>query len=87
MRVEVILNATGINPYARWGLRCNPFPAIATYGYAAANALLADLAARPIASQTDLRDRLKGCSAQFLELCVRYYRPGKRTRFYVEWTD
>jgi hypothetical protein len=87
MIVEVTLNGTGSNPYLIYGLSCNPFPQIAKAGFEGANRLLADLAAVPIENVESLRERLKGCSEEFIGICCSQFKPGERVRFKVRWHD
>lgn len=85
MKVTVKLNGTNANPYERLGLTRNPFPRIPKAEYAAANDLLARLEAEPIVDVTELRERLAGCSPEFIELCCKSYKPGQMTEFGIEW--
>jgi hypothetical protein len=89
MEVIVVLNGTNQNPYERYGMRRNPFHAIpyADQRFAAANEILADLDANPIRNVEDLRRRLDGCTAEFIELCTGRYQRGKRVKFSVYFPD
>ena len=84
MQVTVRLNGTDTNPFERMGLRSNPFGQISKAEFAGADALLNDLHARPIKDEADLRERLVGCTQEFIDLCVNQFRPGEIARFTVE---
>ncbi len=85
MKFEVSLNGTDSNPFTKLGLTQNPFPAIPKAEYEVVNVTLADLGARPIKDAEDIRCRLIGWSAEFIELCVTNFIPGKITKFTVEY--
>lgn len=85
MRITVKLNGTDENPYAKYGLKCNPFPQIGLDEFRGANALLADLAANPIKDLDDLRNRLKGCTGEFIDLCCQRFEKGKTVEFQIDF--
>lgn len=89
MKVQVNLNGTKVNPYKEMGFTQNPFPAIphADARFTEANRILADLDAEPIINVVDLRERLKGCDAEFIELCVGQFQKGKRVKFTISFPD
>jgi hypothetical protein len=77
----VQLNGTDKNPYEGIGFSGNPFPAIPVSGFEAANALLSDLASHPIRDLDDLRERLKGCAQELIDICVQNFQKGKIVTF------
>ena len=85
--IEVRINGTDENPWLRMGLRQNPFPQVGKAEYDAGERMLNSLDAEPIKSPDDIRERLKGFDPEFIELCIKHYEPGKRTKFTVKWED
>jgi hypothetical protein len=85
MKVVVTLNGTDKNPWHTMNLTRNPFPQLAKAEFSQADDLLADLDGDPIVDADDLRKRLRGCSQEFIDVCVAQYQPGKRIRFVVEF--
>jgi hypothetical protein len=87
---DVTLNGSNRNPYERYGLERNPFPALPDASiHPSVNGCLADLAARPIVDAADLRQRLTaaGASTEFVEGCVARFQPGRTVRFTVSFPD
>jgi hypothetical protein len=84
----VTLNGTDENPFLRYGMSRNPFPAIPKVELSDANELLADLAARPIRDLADLRERMIGrASQEFIELCTERFRKGRTISFVVSFEE
>ena len=82
---NVRLNGTDKNPYLDlYGLVQNPFPQVAKYEYMAFCHLLNNLAAIPIPNESVLLHRLKGCTQEFIDLCVSLYEPGKMVEFEIK---
>lgn len=86
-RVEITLNGTDENPFLRFGLRQNPFPAIPKMELSRANRIIADLHANPIKDEADLRQRLQGCPPEFIDGCCQRFHKGEMTSFMIEWPD
>lgn len=87
MKITVELNGTDVNPYHKLGLTQNPFPQTAKYEYDAACLCVQSLGGDPIPDTDYIRERLKGFSAEFIELCVSQFRPGQLIKFVVEWNE
>jgi hypothetical protein len=85
MRLIVALNGTSENPWHRIGLTQNPFPQIAKYEVAEACVRLQSLGGDPIPNVKYIRDKLKGFSEEFIDLCCKNYRPGEFVKFDVEF--
>jgi hypothetical protein len=83
IEVEVVINGSDVNAWHAYDLTCNPFPAVPKYEFGRFNKVLQQLDGDPIRSVEDLQRILLGGSPEFLELCVRHYVPGERTRFTV----
>jgi hypothetical protein len=81
--ITVTINGTAQNPWHRYNLRQNPFPQLAKAEYDAACRAIASLDGDPITDAQQIRDRLPGFGAPFVELCVSQYRPGQRVCFRV----
>jgi hypothetical protein len=71
------INGTRTNPYAQWGLRCNPFPLSGIHEFHAAERQLNSLGGEPILADDEIRDRLRGFDPEFVERVVRAWTPGK----------
>jgi hypothetical protein len=84
-KITVRLNGTDKNPFAIWGMRCNPFPQVGEYELMPVQRRLAELAGEPIKDEADLRKRLEGFDANFVEGCVRRFRPGEIVEFDIEF--
>ena len=85
LTVKVRLNGTSENSYKKlYGLKQNPFPQIATAESSALDWLINNLAAEPISDEAHLRERLTGAHPEFVELCVKHFKPGERTEFTIE---
>lgn len=83
LTVRVTINGTTENPWGRYGLTCNPFPQLAKAEFSRGERQIASLDGDPVTDEADLRERLAGFSAEFIELCVSQYQPGQRVRFAV----
>lgn len=88
MKVTITLNGTTENPFAKYGLKCNPFPAIADASprYDYANKLISRLA-MPITDKAELKSLMQGCSEDLIELCLSKFTPGEIVRFRIEFPD
>jgi len=75
--LEFTINGTDTNPYARWGLRCNPFPGTPYHELMRGAMQLNSLGGEPIRSAADIRERLRGFEPAFVERVIRAWRPGK----------
>lgn len=82
-RLKVVLNGTDTNPYARWGLKQNPFPQLGKAEYDRAERAINSLGGEPIKDEADIRQRLRGFKADFVNLCVRNFKKGATVTFYV----
>lgn len=82
-RLRVTLNGTDKNPYARYGLKHNPFPQMGKAEYQGAEMAVNSLGGEPIKDEADIRRRLRGFSAEFVNLCVHNFKPGVTVSFYV----
>jgi len=71
------INGTRTNPFARWGLRANPFPSTGIHELAAGERQLASLGGEPVLGEDDIRDRLRGFDPEFVEQCIRAWVPGQ----------
>jgi hypothetical protein len=80
----VTLNGTSENPYARMGLKCNPFPQIGKAEFDAVEMRLNKLAGDPIKSTDDIRQRLQGLPSDFVEYITEQYEPGATVTFTIE---
>lgn len=81
--ITVKLNGTDTNPYHKLGLRMNPFPS----QYETSDGLRF-LAATPISKEDPeghIRRALTGFSSEFINLCVKLYKPNEMVSFQVEW--
>ena len=91
IQVSVWLNGTATNPFHKVGLTCNPFPALpdANPKFRALNHALRVLGSEPMPTVEDLKGKLTklGAVPEFIELCVKHYRPGKITRFSIEFPE
>lgn len=83
--VTVTINGTDVNSWNRWGLRQNPFPQVGLAEFDAGERQIHSLNGEPVRSEEDIRKRLHGFSAEFIDLCVAEYRPGQRVSFKVEF--
>lgn len=85
--LEVRLNGTNENPFGKlWGISQNPFPQ-GSFGSVLVPYVLKvqSLGGEPIKSCDDIRERLKGFSKEFVELCCKRFEPGKMVVFKVKW--
>jgi hypothetical protein len=85
MKITVDLNGTAVNPYHLYGLKQNPFSQLSKSEYDSAIMTIQSLGADPIPNIYYIRERLKGFSDEFVELCVSKYIPGKMVSFTVEF--
>jgi hypothetical protein len=87
MRLRITLNGTAGNPYHKWGLTQNPLPQLGVKEYDAACLQLQKLGGDPIPNEQYIRDTLRGFDKEFIELCVREFKPGFYVTFEVTWPD
>jgi hypothetical protein len=85
MQLHVTLNGTDKNPYARWGLKHNPFPQIPKAELGAAMMQLNSLGGEPLQGEDDIRERLKGWDDEFIDACLYHFKPGEYVRFTVSF--
>lgn len=84
-RFKVRLNGTDENPWLKLGFTRNPFPQIGKAEFNVGEQIINGLDADPIKDIDDLRQRLKGCSDEFIELCIKNFKPGERVEFYCSF--
>jgi hypothetical protein len=88
-RLTVELKGTRENPYRRLGLQQNPVPQDGATPERAQQCLrMQSLGGDPIPShcaEVYIRQRLHGWSEEFVQACLRAYRPGEYVRFTVLW--
>ena len=90
MQIAVALNGTKSNPYHQYGVRFNPFPQTGNRALANAEMRLNELGGDPIDPDTYkeyIREKLYDFSEEFIELCIRNYKPGEYVRFLVNMPD
>lgn len=80
----VHLNGTDTNPYAKFGLKHNPFPQYQDLDMDM-QMKIAALGGEPIKSVFDLRVRLDGFQDAFINACINRFVPGKLIVFGVRW--
>lgn len=85
--LRVVINGTDRNLWNGWGLKQNPFPQLGKAEWYAAERKIASLDGAPVTSVQDIRDRLPGFSAEFVEACIAHYAPGERVGFTVWWEE
>lgn len=85
MKIKVCLNGTDVNPYHRFGLRCNPFPQTGNARDDKYCMIVQELGGDPIPNVEYIREKLKGFSAEFVDLCVSKFVAGEYVEFTVEW--
>lgn len=85
--IWVALNGTDTNPFHKHGLSFNPFPQIAKYETLALVMNMQKLGGDPIPNVQYIRDTLKGCEPEFIELCCRMYKKGEMVKFKVQFPD
>jgi hypothetical protein len=83
MTMTITINGSATNPWEAYGLRANPFPQIGKAELTNADRIIRSLDSDPIRDEADLRERLNGCTPEFIEGCVARYRPGERVRFNI----
>jgi hypothetical protein len=86
-RIVVRLNGTKKNPFAIWGLRQNPFPQIGEHRYDPFDHMINSLGGEPLKGKEDIKQRLRGCSEEFIELCCMKFKKGEMVEFEVHWKD
>ena len=81
--LKVAINGTKSNKWHKLGVTQNPFPQLgrAEWDERKINSLDGD----PVKDADDIRQRLTGMSAEFIELCCRMFKPGRRVAFVVYW--
>ena len=82
--ITVNINGTSENPYARMGLKQNPFGQINKAEYDAVEMKLNALGGEPIKDEEDIRTRLKGFPADFIDWIVECWLPGAMVTVQVE---
>ena len=90
IRFAVSLNGTATNPWRKYGLTQNPFPAVARHEYAAASLRMQSLGGDPIPhdrAEQYIRERLTGFSEEFAALCVEKFKPGEYVTFTVTFEE
>jgi len=87
MKFRVQLNGMNENPYHKFGLSQNPFPQIAKYEYTHWILQVQKLGGDPIPNTQYIRDILKGCTKEFIDVCCQRFNPGKYVTFEVEFPD
>ena len=87
VRLTVTLNGTDTNPWHRMGLRQNPFPQLGRAEYDAGERQINSLDGDPLTGEADIRRRLQGFDPEFIDLCVKCFKPGERVRFIVEFPE
>lgn len=87
MKLTVALNGTKVNPYAKMGLKQNPFPQIAKYEYTAHMLKLQSLGGEPIPDVAHIKRVLQGWSPEFVALCCRNFKPGEYVVFDVTFPE
>lgn len=83
LRVE--LNGTDANPWHKMGLTQNPIPQLGVYEYDLAILTVQSLGGDPIPNTDYIREKLKGFSPEFIELCCSQFTKGERVCFEVEF--
>lgn len=81
----VKLNGTDQNPWHKYGLKANPFPQVAKYEYVGACMRMQSLGADPIPNVEYIRERLKGFSPEFVNVCCERFQKGRMVQFEVEY--
>lgn len=84
MQLKVRLNGTSENGWHQFGLTQNPFPQIAKYELMHAMDQLNSLDGDPLKGPDDIRNRLKGWSQEFIDLCIERFKAGEQVNFIVE---
>lgn len=86
MKLRVALNGTDKNPFEIYGVTQNPFPQIAKYELQPHIMNLQKLGGPPIPkdrAEAYIREVLKGWSEEFVELCLKQYKPSEYVKFEV----
>ena len=82
-KFTVRLNGTDKNPWNKYGLTQNPFPQIGKAEFNTGESAVRALDGEPIKGPNDIRERLKGFTPEFIQLCIDNFKPGERTAFEV----
>jgi len=85
--MAVTINGTDVNPWVKYGLRQNPFPQLGKHEFNPAERQVASLDGEPVRSAADIRERLRGFTPEFVDLCIASYLPGERIRFTVTFPE
>jgi hypothetical protein len=85
IKFTVRLNGTAVNPYARFGLKQNPFPEVAEAEYAPHVLHLQALGGEPIPDEAHIRRHLKGWPKEFVDELCRRFTPGEMVAFEVSF--
>ena len=85
LSLRVTINGSSTNPWDRYGLDRIPLPQIARHELNPAMMQRASVDRDPITGPEDIRARLAGWSAEFIELCIAQYVPGQRIAFAVNF--
>ena len=86
--IVVSLNGTDTNPFEKMGLTQNPYGQLNKAETDEGERRLNNLGADPIPTENAeayIREKLAGFSPEFVDLCVKLYRPGKMVKFKVKW--
>jgi len=81
--IRIRINGTDTNPWHKLGMKQNPFPQLGKMKYDRAEMMLNSLDGDPIKDPQDIRERLKGFDPEFIEGCIKRYRPGERVEFTI----
>lgn len=87
LKLRVSLNGTDENPWHKHGLTQNPFPQLGRAEWDAQCLRLQSLGGDPIPDTQYIRERLRGFSEEFVELCCREFRKGEIVKFVVTFQD
>jgi hypothetical protein len=90
MKFKVALNGTDTNPWLKFGLTQNPFPQLGKYEYDRACLQMQKLGGPSIPhewAEQYIREILKGFSEEFVDLCVRQFKPGEYVEFDVYFPE
>lgn len=86
--LKVTLNCTSENRYLKlYEVGQNPFPQILRAELMPAMNQLNSLAGDPLTSLKDIKERLPGWSKEFVELCMKNFKPGEWVIFRVYYPE
>jgi hypothetical protein len=85
--MKIRINGTNENPWHRMGMKQNPFPQLGKAEYDRAEMMINSLDGDPIKGPEDIRERLKGFDPEFIEGCIKRYRPGERVEFTITFPE